>query len=397
MRARADGRQVRRRAAHAAAPRPETVLLKTAFALLAAGTLACAAASGTLGTFALGAGSVLAGPVQALGAAVRMAQPVQGADTAPGSALPAIRFGAQDVQSWAGGMPSASLPEAAAPAGAAADSVPLSGEAAPAGAGMVIEKTFGQGSGDGYVACGTGSIRNKTQTDPALIAEAAAAGLPFTVEKDSAEPQVLILHTHATETYRTHTGLWFDPADTARSTDDAVNMCAVGEVMAKTLNDAGICTLHDTTLNDYPSYTGSYDNSRAAAQRYLAQYPSIKVILDVHRDAMESGGARLAPVCTVGGRQAAQVMIVCGCGNGGSIPLPNCLQNLRFAAAWERSMEGMYSGLTRPVLYSYRYYNQDLSAGALLIEVGGHGNTLNEALYAGRLAAEGLAAVLLES
>ena len=88
-------------------------------------------------------------------------------------------------------------------------------------------------------------------------------------------------------------------------------------------------------------------------------------------------------------------MIICGCDNGGSVQLPDWRQNLRFAAAWERSMEGMYPGFTRPVLFSYRFYNQDLTTGSLLIEIGGHGNNLNEALYAGYLAAQGLADALL--
>ena len=147
---------------------------------------------------------------------------------------------------------------------------------------------------------------------------------------------------------------------------------------------------------NYPSYTGSYANSRAVVQQYLAQYPSIKVVLDVHRDAIErENGTRCAPVCTIDGRQAAQVMIICGCDNGTSVQLPAWRQNLRFAAAWERSMEAKYPGLTRPVLFSYRFYNQDLTTGSLLIEIGGHGNNLNEALYAGYLAAQGLADALL--
>ena len=204
------------------------------------------------------------------------------------------------------------------------------------------------------------------------------------------------MHTHATEDYRLSAGLWFTPGDGARSTDRSINMCAVGRVMADTLNAAGICTLHDETLNDYPSYTGSYANSRAVVQQYLAQYPSIKVVLDVHRDAIErENGTRCAPVCTIDGRQAAQVMIICGCDNGTSVQLPAWRQNLRFAAAWERSMEAKYPGFTRPVLFSYRFYNQDLTTGSLLIEIGGHGNNLNEALYAGYLAAQGLADALL--
>ena len=275
--------------------------------------------------------------------------------------------------------------------------VPLLGEdARPADAGSILEKNYPQGSGEKYIPCGAGSIKNNTRQTAADIAAEAAQPLPFAIEKDSAAPQVLIMHTHATEDYRLSAGLWFAPGDGARSTDCSVNMCAVGRVVADTLNAAGINTLHDETLNDYPSYTGSYANSRAVVQQYLAQYPSIKVVLDVHRDAIESeSGSRYAPVCTVEGRQAAQVMIICGCDNGTTVQLPNWRQNLRFAAAWERSMEGMYPGFTRPVLFSYRFYNQDLTTGSLLIEIGGHGNNLNEALYAGQLAAKGLAAALL--
>ena len=269
-------------------------------------------------------------------------------------------------------------------------------ESRPAEAGTILEKQYPQGSGEKYIPCGAGSIKNNTRQTAAEIAAEISSPLPFAIEKDSPDPQVLVMHTHATEDYRLSAGLWFAPGDGARSTDRSINMCAVGRVVADTLNAAGINTLHDETLNDYPSYTGSYANSRAVVQQYLAQYPSIKVVLDVHRDAIESeNGARYAPVCTVDGRQAAQVMIICGCDNGTSVQLPNWRQNLRFAAAWERSMEQMYPGFTRPVLFSYRFYNQDLTTGSLLIEIGGHGNNLNEALYAGQLAAKGLAAALL--
>ena len=269
-------------------------------------------------------------------------------------------------------------------------------EARPADAGTVTEQQFGHGSGEKYIPCGAGSIKNNTRQTAADIAAEIENPLPFAIEPNSPDPQVLVMHTHATEDYRLSAGLWFAPGDGARSTDCSVNMCAVGRVVADTLNAAGINTLHDETLNDYPSYTGSYANSRAVVQQYLARYPSIKVVLDVHRDAIETeSGSRYAPVCTVDGRQAAQVMIICGCDNGTTVQLPGWRQNLRFAAAWERSMEGMYPGFTRPVLFSYRFYNQDLTTGSLLIEIGGHGNNLNEALYAGQLAAKGLAAALL--
>ena len=337
----------------------------------------------------------------ALVLAAFLAAPVPAAQTL-------LHLGQQAVESRAAAASAESVPEAASVPPEQETAAPVQtgveryfvalqpDEARPADAGTVTEQQFGQGSGEKYIPCGAGSIKNNTRQTAADIAAEAAQPLPFAIEKDSAAPQVLIMHTHATEDYRLSAGLWYSPGDGARTTDTNLNMCAVGRVMADTLNAAGLNTLHDETLNDYPSYTGSYENSRAVVQRYLAQYPSIKVVLDVHRDAIETeGGSRMAPVCTVDGRQAAQVMIICGCDNGGSVRLPGWRQNLRFAAAWERSMEGMYPGFTRPVLFSYRFYNQDLTTGSLLIEIGGHGNNLNEALYAGQLAAKGLAAALL--
>ena len=335
-----------------------------------------------LGAAALFAALTITAHSLVLGLAAIIAGPVPAAQTALSLSRKAVASGAQEAASAAEAAPESAVsapsqPEAAAPAGGIEGYlVELLGEdARPENAGAVIEKNYPQGSGGKYVPCGAGSIKNNTRQSVADIAAEIENPLPFGVEKDSPDPQILIMHTHATEDYRLSAGLWYSPGDGARTTDTNLNMCAVGRVMADTLNAAGLNTLHDETLN---------------------QYPSIKVVLDVHRDAIETeGGSRMAPVCTVDGRQAAQVMIICGCDNGGSVQLPDWRQNLRFAAAWERSMEGMYPGFTRPVLFSYRFYNQDLTTGSLLIEIGGHGNNLNEALYAGQLAANGLVQALL--
>ena len=294
--------------------------------------------------------------------------------------------------------PTSSLPQAvqALPGSIEDYLVPLLGEdARPADAGKIIEKQYPQGSGEKYIPCGAGSIKNNTRQTAADIAAEAAQPLPFAIEKDSAAPQVLIMHTHATESYQTWPDPVFDPGYTARSKSTALNMCAVGEKMAQVLNAAGIRTLHDETLYDAPGYTDSYKRSRAGVQTYLERYPSIKVVLDVHRDAIEdSDGTRVKPVCEIDGESTAQVMVIAGCGNGSSIALPNWRLNLRFAAEWETAMESAYPGLTRPVLCGYRFYNQDLTTGSLLIEIGGHANTLDEALRAGEYAAKALAAVL---
>lgn len=260
--------------------------------------------------------------------------------------------------------------------------------------GAITSRQYAQGSGDGYVALAAGSIKNSTQHTDAELAAAAQGGLPFEVELGSKDPQVLILHTHATETYQPWDELVFDPDFSARTTDTAANMVAVGARMAQVLNDAGINTVQDTTLHDSPSYTESYARSAQTARSWLAKYPSIKVVLDVHRDAIESDGVRIKPLCQIDGQDAAQVMIIAGCDNGTTVCLPNWQQNLKFAAAWETEMESAYPGLTRPVLCGYRFYNQDVTTGSLLIEVGGHANTLAEALRGGEYAARALARVL---
>lgn len=119
------------------------------------------------------------------------------------------------------------------------------------------------------------------------------------------------------------------------------------------------------------------------------------MVLDVHRDAIEDAdGTLVKPVCTIDGASTAQVMIIAGCDNGSTIRLPNWRLNLRFAAAWEEAMESRFPGLTRPGAVRLPVYNQDLTTGSLLIEIGGHGNTLEEALRAGEYAAQALAEAL---
>lgn len=306
----------------------------------------------------------------------------------PVTATEEVSAAVQETQGTATPAPAATPEPTATPLPSAAPDIENPGS--------IRAEQFGQGSGDGYITLNAGSIRNYTScSDADLRSAVSTPSLPFDVEVDSDEPQVLILHTHATETYQTWPDLIYDPDFTARTQNTALNMCAVGEKMTQVLNEAGINTLHDTTLHDSPSYTESYDRSYATTQAYLEKYPSIKVVLDVHRDAIEdSDGTRVKPLCTINGEDTAQVMIIAGCDNGSSIRLPNWRLNLRFAAAWEEAMESRTPGLTRPVMCAYRYYNQDLTTGSLLIEIGGHANTVTEAIRAGQYAAEALAVLL---
>lgn len=208
------------------------------------------------------------------------------------------------------------------------------------------------------------------------------------------EPQILIYHTHATESYETSPGECYDLRSTWRSTDDTENMAAVGEALKEALEAEGFTVLHDTTQHDYPSYNGSYERSRETVESYLKQYPGITVLLDLHRDAiLYEDNTVVKPVVQTESGKAAQVMIAVGWDPDGDSN-PHWQQNLCFAAELTARAQADTPGLMRPVYFIERSYNQFLSPGALLLEFGSNGNTLEEAKLAAKLLAPSLAAVL---
>ena len=235
-----------------------------------------------------------------------------------------------------------------------------------------------------------GQVRNCTDTPNEVLIKASQEGLPFEVDTKSSLPQVLIYHTHTTESFEPYTRDFFDKDFTTKTTDTSKNMVAVGNAICSELESAGIAVLHDTTVHDYPSYNGSYQSSRETVKDILEKYPSIKVVLDIHRDGIEKAdGTRLSPIAEIDNRRAAQIMII-SCCDDGSGNIPDYMDNFKFACALQSRIESDWEGLTRPVLFDYRFYNQDLSVGSLLIEVGSHGNSLDEAVYSGKLIGKSL-------
>ncbi len=221
-------------------------------------------------------------------------------------------------------------------------------------------------------------VKNLTRLDRRQVDSLMLSPVAFKVEKNSKEPQVLIMHTHATESYLPTADTPYDKAYAFRSTDTTENMVAVGKIMADTLNSRGYYTLQDTTLHDYPSYNGSYDKSRETVEYYLEKYPSIKVVLDVHRDRVERNGAIIAPTATINGAEYAQIMIISGRDNG-YMNMPNYRENLKFATNVQNRLAKNYPGIARPILFDYRNYNQQLTTGSILVEVGTHGSGLQRA------------------
>lgn len=263
--------------------------------------------------------------------------------------------------------------------------------------GMVIEEQFSSTLKKNCVVYGLGSIRNDTKKTEEAVAKLLQKKWGQTLVDDEKTVQVLIMHTHTTESYEPYERSYYDVTYAARTTDENYNMVAVGNRIAEQLTAAGIGVAHDTTVHDYPSYSGSYDRSAVTVKKWLEKYPTITVVLDIHRDAIErkvSGKTvRVKPVTEIAGKKAAQLMIIAGCDDG-TMNMPHWEENLRFGAALQNQLETDWPTLTRPLMFCYRKYNQDLTTGSLLIEVGGHANTLDEALYTGELIGKSLSALL---
>lgn len=258
----------------------------------------------------------------------------------------------------------------------------------------VPAKTLVPTSPDGYVVAGDVYINNRTELplDAAMLDGSFAAAL---AEEEG--PQVLILHTHATEAYTMPQGQEYEPSGECRCTDGDYNMLRVGEALKAALEAEGLQVLHDETLHDYPEYSGAYDRSLATARDYLERYPTIRFILDVHRDAIYDGdGNPYKVVSPVAGLSAAQMSFVIGSDAGG-LEHPNWLENLKLAAAVQQRLTEDYPTLMRPITLRSSRYNQHLTPGCLLVEVGAAGNSLDEALVSAGLLGKALAEVILSA
>lgn len=238
--------------------------------------------------------------------------------------------------------------------------------------------------------------RLTTQVSSANIAKQLSIRPDFTVDLSSA-PQVLIIHTHTTEAYAREESDSYDPNADTRSTDPSVNVVKVGDKIAQTLAQNGIGVLHDTVAYDHPDLSGAYDRSLAAIEKDLSKYSSIKVVIDIHRDSItESDGTKIRPTAEINGEKAAQIQITAACGEpGSSLTVPNWINNYRFALRIQQQLVLDYPGLARPLLLKDVQLNEQVSSGALYIEIGSDVSTVGEAAYAGELLGHALSSVLL--
>ena len=240
----------------------------------------------------------------------------------------------------------------------------------------------------------SGAIYFKNETDypidlPALLAKNSPVAL------GTEGVQVLIMHTHGTEAYTPSAAHPYTPSGEYRTTDGDANMLRVGREIAAILNERGISTVHSTTLNDYPAYNGSYNRALKDIQNYVEQHPTIRLVIDVHRDAIATGNTYYKTAAVVDGQPTAQLMFVTGTDAGG-LSHPNWRDNLAFQALLHHRMNSLYPGIMRPMSIRASRFNQHIRTGSMLVEVGACGNTLEEALAAARIFANTLADTLLQ-
>lgn len=257
----------------------------------------------------------------------------------------------------------------------------------------IISQTFGPVSSTNYDQADGVYIFNKTK-QTVNVAQLSATPPDWTLNETA--PQVLIVHTHGSEAYHPEGNDIYEASDPYRTTDTNYNMIRVGDALTQVLEAKGIGVIHDKTMYDYPAYRGSYDRSLTAVQSYLQQYPTIQVVLDLHRDALAgSDGSIYKAVTTIDGEQVAQVMLVLGSDDGG-LEHPNWQENTRFAIWLQKRLNEEYPTLARPMSLRTSRYNQQVSVGALLVEIGCHGNTLQEAIRGAKLFGNSLASLLLD-
>ena len=205
------------------------------------------------------------------------------------------------------------------------------------------------------------------------------------------EPTILIIHTHGTEAYtETADSQYEEYGGKYRTKDDRYNIISIGDELTRLLEGAGLSVIHDRTPHDLNDYLDAYDNSRVAVQKYLQQYPSIKMVLDLHRDAAEyADGTQWATSATVNGEKSAQLMFVVGT-NARGLNHPNWQTNLSIAEKLNVLMEKTATGVTRPIDLRGQRFNHDLAMGAMIVEVGSAGNTHEEAMNAISVLAEAI-------
>lgn len=297
-------------------------------------------------------------------------------DSASSASLRQADAGVQDVSS----VPAISAADLALEHDS---SVPLASAASAVGGGGSASSAPGErdsGSPTPESAPGKETVPSKF---PLLAAREIADDM---VLRGSA-PKVAILHTHTSEAYRATSGrdyCWGRP-------DGVVK---VGVAMAEELSEVlGIPSIHASTVHDWPDWTLSYSKSLKTMKSLVQSYSGLKAVIDIHRDSVPSNKEKLK-TATVAGEKVARILFVVTDDSSG-LAHADWRKNYHFALRLSAEMDKMYPGVSRGVaIVKNARFNQHVHPGAIIVEVGGTDNSIEEACRSARLVARALARIV---
>lgn len=223
------------------------------------------------------------------------------------------------------------------------------------------------------------TLTNETPYTPDPFSLAENRAIPsldsLKAEYGSDAPFVLILSTHATESYSGH------ESEGYRTSDDSENVIRTASVIAQTLEEAGIGVIHCRTRFDEEDFTLAYYNASLEIRAQLRDHPSVQYIIDVHRDSVQAADGTYMAMESDG---LAQMMFVVGTDHGGS-GHTEWEDNLGLAARLHTALEKENPGVMRPLNLRSASFNQQYTKGSLILEIGSCAGSLENAVKSARL------------
>lgn len=257
----------------------------------------------------------------------------------------------------------------------------------PEGATPIVTRDLSQlFRGDAY-------INNQTYLTP-NIAELLALDLSTSPTK---EPLVLVLHTHTSEGYLAEASPYIegDLGEVTYTREEERNVLAAGRAFVQALEKKGITAIHCTVMHDDPTLSGSYERAAESIRFYREQYPSIRYVVDIHRDAiLTTEGEYIRAATEAAGESIAQILPVVG-SNAGGWEHNTWEGNLALSLQLRRELNQNGMAVCRPPMVKSATYNQEMAPFAILLEIGTGANSIDEILVAATLAGEAFAQLIL--
>lgn len=194
------------------------------------------------------------------------------------------------------------------------------------------------------------------------------------------EPKVLIFHTHSSE--------MFADSDSGKGLSEGI--WCVGEELKNELALLGIKAYHHMARYDYENgkttVTGAYERMEEDIKQVLEKYPSIELVIDMHRDGIKDESQKL--VAEIDGEVCAKLMLFNGLSrlkegdelkNIEGLENPYLKDNLALSYRLYRAAENMYPTLMRKIYIEGYRYSLHMKPKSILVEVGAQTNTKQEA------------------